>query len=254
VKKHALPWPTENPRAREEWDFRPKLLPKEEIDWCFQYEMDRVRLKPHWVAFIQKFRQDSGDGSYSALFRKAEECRRNRTPDEWPRVFHALWPEWPNRPYLSVERSTRLRRLQDWARFPSNKALKTIDLKDLLKADQHALGSSAAFYDYVEVPLYLTEKEALKAFRGYLLQRKKRNPTTEFTRGAAAPNRRLRADLCAIGLWRLVESGLTRQQAIIYSGKISGRTLFSLNPSAWTRALNRAKKIVRFHRRNSEIM
>lgn len=274
MKGSSLPWPTENPRARAEWDFRPGLLPENEVGWCHEYELARIRQTQPWRDDIKKFRRESGGSTYDAFWLKAKECFRTLKHVEWPSIFYTLWPEWPVKPYLSVNLKDRKTRINDWCRDEKPEVLEQISFQKLFGNDRAYLsrcridlmfGGMKAL-DILEmekvgdtipdsmseivafrIPGYATNPELIDMFKEWLKQRREKPgkaPPEDL--GAGALVKRLRADLCAIGFWRLVRSGLSRQRAITYSQDESGRKLFADFPSAWTRAMKRAEKLIRW--------
>jgi hypothetical protein len=272
--KGSLPWPTENPRAREEWDFRPRLLPKNEVWWCHRYEIGRICQTQPWRDDIQKFRRECGGNTYDAFWQKARKCFRTLKSVEWPSIFYTLWPQWPLKPYLSVNPKDRRTRINDWCRDEKPEALEQISFRNLFVNDRAFLSKHridlmlgrTKHLDKLEIenvgdtiqeamseivalriPGYTTDPELVEMFKEWLKQRGKekgKEPTERL--GAAAPTKIKRADLCAIGFWRLVRSGMSRQQAIIYTEKVSGRHLLANHASAWTRAMKRAEGLLRY--------
>jgi hypothetical protein len=136
VKGSSLPWPTENPRAREEWDFRPGLLPENEVWWCHRYEISRICQTQPWRDDIEKFRRESGGSTYDAFWQKAKDCFRTLKTEEWPAIFYTLWPEWPLKPYLRVNPKDRRTRINDWCRDEKPEVLQQISFRELFKADR----------------------------------------------------------------------------------------------------------------------
>jgi hypothetical protein len=272
VKSSSLPWPTENPRARAEWDFRPTFLPENEVWWCHCYEIARICQTQGWRDDIEEFRRDSGGNTYDAFWLKAEKCFQTLKRVEWPSIFYTLWPEWPVKPYLSVNAKDRKTRINDWCRGEKPEVLEQVSLRDLLRDHsdrftrlrvQLSLIGRRELPERTEVkevgdtipegmseiiafriPGYTTDRELVEMFKEWLKLRKTKPGEKTEHLGAGAPVKLMRADLCAIGFWRLVRSGLRRQHSINLTCEVSGRNLFSANPSSWTRAMKRAKKLI----------
>lgn len=270
MKSSSLPWPTENPRARAEWDFRPGLLPENEVGWCHEYELARIRQTQPWRSDIEKLRRESGGSTYDSFWSKAKECLRTLKRTQWPSIFYTLWPEWPLKPYLSVNPKDRKTRINDWCRDEKPDVLEQIGFQELFGKDRQTL--LAARLGIIELPAklemeevgdtipgpmdevvafripgYASDRELVDMFKEWLKQRPKKpgKAPPEYL-GAAAPVKLMRADLCAIGFWRLVRSGMSRKQAILYTQSISKKALFSDHPGAWTRAMQRAKELLQW--------
>jgi hypothetical protein len=109
-----LPWPTTNARAREEWDFRLAMLPKDEVPICHEYELARIRQTDLWRASIFEFRNKTGGENFDAYLKYVEEHKLAVKPLEWPSLFYTLWPEWPDHPYLTIPAKERNRRIRAW--------------------------------------------------------------------------------------------------------------------------------------------
>jgi len=317
VREGPLPWPTANPRAREEWEFRPASLPGDEVWWCHQYEMRRICQGESWREDTKRFRRESGGENYEAYWRKAEECFSALKLEEWPAIFYTLWPEWPNSPYLSVKPEERERRIKDWC-WDIPEVLETVDLYELLRkfkatitepslnlkpeslsvetinkwfaelpVDSQSIGNQPDHeqtpidtitkpspnldsfeslsnlgppikgFEFarmlsdptgvivaIRIPYNITTEKFMALVRDWFKRRQVSQGEPIELRGAATPTKILRADLCAIGFWRLVRSGLTPQQAILHTQNVSGKPLIADHPSAWTRALKRAMQLL----------
>ena len=273
ASKNAMPWPTENPQAREEWDYRLPLLQDTEVLACHQYELARIRQTDAWRADTQKFRAASDGSSYADFQRHAEHCRAKFDQEEWPILFYALWPEWPNRPYLSVPEAERKSLMAAWNGKFEPEMLRMVPLTEILGKHEYnlarawsgrgkfrlpplnqeppPLGATTFMYSQevvaFSIPSGVTVAEFMaQAGQWYRQHQKERGDTPSETRGAAAPVKQLRADLCAIGFWRLCRSGMARDQAAEHTQEISGKPLIALDPSAWTRSTKRAEKLLRY--------
>lgn len=274
IVKPVMPWPTENPRAREEYYFRPVLLPDHEIHWCCEYELGRIRQTQIWRENIQAFRNISGGDRYEVLRKEADRYRLELKPEQWPVIFYELWPEWPNKPYLSVSAEERKKRIAEWERDFEPEVLEQVNLGELisdyvyeskrldsLKTDlplpklfhhkppelgetiSDSYGETVAFKIYPHLTLSSFKKQAEIWFRQY---HQNRGTSLPEQRGASAAAKKLRADLCAIGFWRLVRSGLSREEAANFQLNETDQPLLANDPAAWSRALKRAEKLLRF--------
>lgn len=135
----AMPWPTDNPRAREEWDFRTlgetdwydskkfgpyEFLPEVEVKLCHCYETRRnecqvdfelaqrescgkwkiwQRQAGNLHLFDKNQRDKLVSDTFDALLEhyylnRGEPGRRHVIPE----FFYQVWPEWPQRPFLTV--------------------------------------------------------------------------------------------------------------------------------------------------------
>ncbi len=271
--KSVMPWPTRNPRAREEYYFRSSLLPDFEVGWCHQYELSRLRQSEAWCRHIQDFRMISNGGKYEALQKEAERCEL-ANPEDWPGIFYALWPEWPGQPYLSVNPREREKRIKNWVRHFEPDVLEQVHVGNLISdyvyesqwreslKTKNPLPRLAhrelpkpgetifdGYRDTVAFRLdpYLSLSEftdqAAIWFRQY---HQKRGTTRPERRGAGAPAKLMRTDLIAIGFWRLVRSGLSREEAANFQLNEADKPLLANDPAAWSRALKRAKKLLLF--------
>jgi hypothetical protein len=267
-----LPWPTINPRARDEWDFGKNRLPEEEVDPCHFYEAARMRWSDPPLANIRAFREQSDAKDYGSLCRQHDAWTRGDPRKSLP--LYALWPEWPSAPYLSVSRKERLNRIAHIDRDQPAEVLHQVPLNEFLAdaaKEFPRLQSVAAklnpppsvpelyrstFGPTIPIPdkgLELvgllirsdwTEKEFVnRALNWYREHCKTRGVKAEF-RGSSKLGQQLRADLKAIGFWRLVQSGMSRSEVAAFTAKIAGEPLFSYDSSRWTKALKRAESVI----------
>lgn len=178
VVKHASDlWPTKDPCARPEWDFRVAwknrddrkypfgFLPPEEVWLCHRYEFHRTlqrevtdtlewRMKK-WSPELEKWVWPRM--RYQEAVEKWKTCHR-RTFDalmeHWKRPpglgrvadpitmesFYMVWPQWPEYPYLSIK--PKEREDQFGKMWPNRKplALRTLPLDKLCKAQHDMRG------------------------------------------------------------------------------------------------------------------
>src|SRR6266702_2526265 len=103
MKHERHTWPTRNPRARSEWDFRAAwkgrderkfpfdFLPPEEARYCHWYEFDRTLSRT--VENILEWRKESPAQSLGGLL---DYYKHTHGGDEivsnW---FYQIWPQWP---------------------------------------------------------------------------------------------------------------------------------------------------------------
>jgi hypothetical protein len=116
-----------------------------------------------------------------------------------------------------------------------------IDLPEIGDIINTGLGITAAF----NLSLFNSDEDLHQSFQRSLdILREKYGVPKPETRGAASGIRHLRSELIAIGAWRLLCSGLTRKQAMVYMANHSDSVLISAHPSAWTRALKSAQNVI----------
>jgi hypothetical protein len=272
--KRVMPWPTNDPRAREEYYFRSSLLPDSEVGWCHAYELGRIRQTAAWRADIQAFRRNSGGTTYQDFLKEALRLKRESSHENWPRLFYALWPEWPSKPYLSVSISERKKRVEDWMRDVEPECLEQIDLGSLISGYVHEsqwgqslktenplprlsnhelpklgemIAESAGDLAGFRINPHLTVSQFMEqAGVWYVQYHQKRGTKPPETRGASAPAKKLRADLIAVGFWRLVRSGLSRAEAAVFQQNKTDKPLLADEPASWSRAMKRAEKLLRY--------
>ena len=109
---------------RTEWDFRaappdydPRIcgnydhLPAEECLACYNYEITR---NTPLVDFISKKFPDRSKQTFNNLIDLHKKARKQpgTSMPVWPARFFLFWPEWPEKPYLSIPTTERKRRRQ----------------------------------------------------------------------------------------------------------------------------------------------
>ena len=271
--KPAMPWPTTAPRAREEWDYHVQMLHEDEVAWCHEYELQRMLLPKFWMPIIERFRNGCPAKSYDAYFQGAIPHLQKPQLFVFPERFFTVWPEWPAKPYLTVPIKERKRRIGDWTRQIGPEMMMQVGLNEILApyiaeirrlqakpddtqlkflkpADLEVGETMPDLYDRIvafKVNDFCSDKEfsnmTLNWFRA---DQAKRGIKPVEKRGAAADTKKMRADLCAVGFWRLVRSGLSPTQVVVYTTKVSGKPIISDHKSAWSRAMARVKKLARW--------
>lgn len=274
--RNRVPSNPEKPR-REEWDFRLGLLPGPEVVWCREYESGRIQQSQAWRDGIAEFRQESGGSTSEIFMEHAKRCERERGALHWAKLFYTVWPEWPTRPFLSVSAAERKKRIRSWvACFESEpRTLEVFDVGGLVRrAEYKHFCEKAEMEPPFETPFdreaivgktitfrgskseeivafhlrykWETTRELVDRFAAWTTKRKKELGIRDGeTRGAASFIKQMRADLCALGAWRLIHGGMSRVQAANYTQAVSGRPLLSHHSSDWTRALARARRAFR---------
>jgi hypothetical protein len=276
----SIPWPTDKPRAREEWDFRTPFLPEGEVEHCWEYEMARIGQSKAWQEMFRKFRAESGGSDYEAFRQESERRRSGEVEGIFVPNFYSTWPEFPRKPYLSIPAGERKKRIGHWFnRFGPDELIQIplkaifhrhmVELRRLqalekgeivprtIHGDLPDFGvttSAPGHPDTLQIVAFavsslLTETEFVEQARHWHRRWHRERGTEPSSRaGASAAIKRMRADLCALGLWRLIQTGLSRQRAILHTQNVSGKPLFSLDPSSWARAMKRAELLIRLFR------
>jgi len=277
---------------RNEWDFRPgpdltketkkgnwaegfpfDFLPENESYYCWQYEFSRYDTPS--FEFYSKWRA----GAQKPIdFDSLLEHYRRTDPDgkngygpvvNW---FYKIWPEWPEKPYLSIPFKERQRRFKEmWVRVPKRQ-LRLISLRDIYRfVDAVKAGTNpqsiipgrihqtkmeedtwviprpssdekippieiAAF----ELDFAMTDEQLVDRFHNWLRRRRKEKG---YNRPDCRATRADRSDLIALGAMRLMESGLSIQKAMNHSEQISGKALYD-DPGDWSHARKRAKEAI----------
>ncbi len=270
----GLPWPTANPRAQAEWDYSADALSEQEVQTCHEYEFGRMIMLPLWSGIVNRFRQGCPQQSYNAY--KTAYAKLVTNDDATRQTmgvrdrFYSLWPEWPERPYLSVPINERRARLRDWLRFNGPETLIPVSFKEILapylaeiarlKAKINGQELPPVNYDFkpigdtlidlyheivpFRIDVYCTETEFMDMARNWYKKHcENRGVEMVQRRGAAAETKIKRADLRALGFWRLERSGMLPTQIVYYTQNIAGEPIVSDHKSDWSRTRARIKTI-----------
>lgn len=294
MKRARRLWPTKDPRARVEWDFRAdwkgrderkypvELLPPEEVWLCHCYEFDRTlprevesvlesRKKYRLLTFdclLEEYWRTHGDGKLGIPI-----------VGNW---FYTLWPEWPERPYLSFASVDRKKRFD--ACWPKEKrkrrTLRALPLDGIFKALNTSLHECGEVVRHVlaprrgEQPVYdgktitvqrkdhqdgklfahvvaafeidfsFSATRLAKLFENWCREQQRINGWKEKpNRGQNSDTDRLRTELKNLGAWRLIQTGLTYQRAAEYTKRVSGMPLFA-DKADWSRAVATAEELL----------
>ena len=118
--------------SHHEWDFDKPPLSDEQTRYCFDYELSRITQSGPWRKGIHEFRGNgskltllSNDKLYINYFEAAKKYESEYQGGElnWPRLFYSLWPEWPDKPFLSVDETERTSRIKKWESLFDNTVL-----------------------------------------------------------------------------------------------------------------------------------
>lgn len=302
MTRPELPWPTNDSRVREEWDFRARFssydgwlygsfdfLPDTEVAYCNYYEIDRHSAEvdfilekrkncKEWMDWQRSSKTNSipdlslAAKAFDALLRNYYLNDGNGKSGFSPVLnwFYQIWPEWPEKPYLLIPVRERKRRFDAMWGKNKSRTLRVVPLvsihKDFVAFGKgqlprrfryahgpFTLGSHtwvipskasseetnptevAAF----EIDYSLSNKINLKRFENYLVQRRKeRGYKGRGTTDLRVEKGRWRAELVALGAYRLIRSGLTYKQAAAFTKRKTGQSLY-VHESAWSRATSR---------------
>ena len=282
--------PPGKPPAREEWDFRARpdkakktgdwtadrpfdFLPDYEVELCWLFEFTRTLRE---VDYYLKWRAEAEapndfDSLLAHYWRTDPNGKEGHAPVvEW---YYSIWPEWPERPFLSVKRKERQNRYKKMWGGNYKPQLRLVALRDAyqfvvaLKAGENpslpGFGSTcrielepdtwilrsiiprdksapmeiaALLIDY-----NLGDKTLTKQFQNWLAQRRKEKGYARQQHRGNSRTKLNRADLCALGACRVVDSGLSIKKAQDYTEKVSGKALFE-DPGDWSKARKTAKE------------
>jgi hypothetical protein len=276
---------------REEWDFRARpekakkrgdwtvgkqfdFLPDDEVGLCWLYEFTRkgrdVDLQLKWRASADNPRDF--DSLLAHYWHTDPNGKEGHAPVvDW---FYTIWPDWPEKSFLSVKRTEREDRYKKiWGGNPKRQlrlvslrdiyrfgvALKagenpklpvveasssrievepdTLILRSIIPKDEDAPKEIAAFV----IDYNLGDKILARRFQNWLAQRRKEKGYVRQEHRGNSGTKLNRAELCALGAWRLLDSGLSIKEAQDYTEKVSGKALFA-DPGDWSKAKKTARE------------
>jgi hypothetical protein len=241
---------------RLHWDF--SSCPHDELDECHAYEFARhVGPVRQDVARLRKGKQQTFDHLYAALMDvvfRSTTARRN--------ALFWFYPEFPEKPYLSISATERSRRMR--VAWPSDQraahaammdpGILPQFLGDELQAGVHTLGRPSILYGFselalIEIDWMYSNDRLLKTFAAWLSENRPIDVKVVEDRGAGNFLRRREDDLKALGAWRLLSlKGMTWEKAfLITSNEEKSQGLYGNHPKAWAAAKERAHAIVRQH-------
>ena len=251
---------TRQPLSETEWNF--KNCPDEEVRDCFHYEFNREI--PEVREWITKWRNDTEGTDFDALEssltfdRMAELVSRLDVPDV---SWFPIYPEWPEKPFLSIpdkERRARRHRLGSepasqlsWRLYPSTKATRRglpIDWERIADGFENsgmwpvaALEENAWIAPF-KIDWEHSDKQLSEAFGSWL---KRYRPDTIKQRksktGGGSELREMRADLKALGAFR--------QRVQRTFEDVQSQSQYS-DQSAWLKAARKAEAIIAGLRKN----
>jgi hypothetical protein len=256
----------------QQFDF----LPDDEVELCWEYEFTRLSgfgsvSGDYYLKWRARADNPHDFDSLLAHYWRTDPSGKLGYP---PVNFYMVWPEWPEQPFLSVTQKERERRHKAMWRKNLKRQLPTVPLRDIyrlgvalktgeqtdllksipemsyrrieveddvlilrsiLPGDEEPPAEIAAFViDYT-----LGDKILAKRFQNWLVQRRKEKGYARQEHRGKSGTKRARADLCALGGWRLLRSGLSIKEAQDYTEKVSGKALFS-DAGDWSKAKKKA--------------
>ena len=279
---------------REEWDFRAQPDPKKKTkkgDWTADAPLGSFNFLPEddvWFCWNYEFSRHTSEREFISKWRQGAE-----KPDDFDSLlahywladpfgkegsvvaeyFYKTWPEWPEKPFLSVSLAERQRRYNKcWGHEPKRK-LRLVRLKDIyrfvvaLKAGEDVklplpgrehwgaeLGDDlwtvpkrtsrkqlppieiAAF----EIDFELPDKVLANRFRRWLALRRKEK---EYKAPDERRTRTLRSELMALGALHLLDSGWSASKAQEFTAKVSGSALYE-DETDWSHARKTAQSAI----------
>lgn len=279
---------------RKEWDFRPgpdltketktgnwaagikfDFLPENETAYCWLYEFCRYDTRD--AEGFLKWRTGAGkptdfDSLLDHYWRTDPNGKAGISlVSDW---FYMIWPEWPEKPYLSVPAKDRQARFKKtWAKNPKGH-IRLIPLRDIyrsvvawkaggepdlplgrslqqmkMEVDTWIIPSSAGANQEkmppieiaaFEIDFAITNEILAARFQNWLEQRRKEKGYKRLDKRWSRTNR---GDLIALGAMRLMDSGISIVKATEYSRKISGKALYE-DAGDWSNARRRAEDAI----------
>jgi hypothetical protein len=302
------PWPTGNPLQREEWDFRSmydeydskkfgpyEFLPEDEVDRCRLYEFARhepdadfvlrQRQKlPVWQQWKQatlapamlssQQLRDLSKKTFDALLKNhLSTSEDKKVLVDW---YYLIWPEWPEMPFLSINRAERARRYEccwgkrgrrlrvikpsdfrqmledlergvEISRWPGYfKGNVRIQIKDNVLVVTPENPSPEGAQIVVPIPIFdfsLPEKRMLAQVNNWAVATRAKLFPTQKTKNFRVLTGAARKELNQLGAGRLLATGKTANQAIEFTRKLTGKPLYAKEPD-WCGPRKLAFKVI----------
>ncbi len=242
---------------RSSWDF--SSCPEDEVDECHAYEFARhvVPIRDE-VAHLRK-------GKALGFDRLFKELREPVLGSASRRRYALFWfyPEFPTKAYLEIPVGERRRRFKiAWPsseRAAESAMLVPKILPQFLDADLRSgvrkFGRPVISHGSLELALLeidwgRSDKRLLERFAAWLSENRPPEIRIGNDKGAGNFIRKRRADLKALGAWRLLKwsSGKTEgwiQAFLISSDSGKSKGLYSNHPKPWKEAAKHARSILR---------
>ena len=242
--------------VREDWNF--STCCDDEVQDCFDYEFARESQEA--ISYIERGRAPARGETFEDLFRLFWEDRPQYVGENTPPTLHArlfsACPEWPDKPYLSINRQERKRRLTVMGGTSTAHTINS-DLSNLsglgMVNGYYELGGTIQsiehewqWYAGFEIDWRLSNEEMIKSFKDWLIDNRPLHikPIKDGKVGAGSPQRQMRSDLKALGAFRLLRKHGTWLKAYNASFDDAKKELLAHSPSAWTRAKQRAASLI----------
>lgn len=239
---------------RLEWDF--STCPPEELYECYCYEY--ARESKEFREDIERFRKSAGAAkTFDALFEFASELRMDRKTEILPQNTHRACifnfsPEFPDRPFLSIEGKERRRRVilvnerfrgGDWMGalmkfqpIPWDNVFHW-GREELERRRKNPHRKIAAF----DMDWTLSEPELEQLFCAWVRKERKRDGSApRESRGAGGSRRQYETWLKQLSVLRLC-SGMRWEDAALHSEEVLGKPLYR-NQANWITAKRKAKE------------
>ena len=228
-----------------EWDF--SEVPDDQVELCHEYEYGRH--SEQVKAAVAKFRRQHGNVAI-------EECLDINDPgtvlgeEQLPPVA-CVRPSFPKDPFQSINANER-QRIADMLRTDGDRYLlvegsfrKLLSIYPNLQNEYGSFRDGETTYVVMSVDWRMNPTEILRRFEEWLTKRRpKEVRKRDRTRGAGAPVRKSRAELKALGAWRLLQKMDSGDAWEATKERLKKRGLYSDEPAAWSRARATAERLL----------
>jgi hypothetical protein len=242
----------------EEWNFDP--CPEKELRFCWAYEYTREVSTTESV--VAKWRSKTAAQTFEALCALA---KNEGAPSVCvPTDLFQYFPEWPARPYLSIEPLERNRRYKKLypksdAEYASSSLVPRLPqderMWDMLMTELYSSardggipkasipGEKSAEFILLRIDWHLTNKALMQRFQGFLESRPPAAIQYRKKEGKGSHPEIMKADLKALGALRL-RRAMRVSDIPSYTAEVLEKPLYSQETSI-LRAVKRAQKIIR---------
>ena len=244
------------------------FLPDDEVWRCWHYEFTRDGPEvPYVLAKRAGIPAPADFDAHLAHYWRTDPNGKEGCAPE-ATCSHYLWPEWPTRPFLSVPLAERQRRYHGCWKDNPKRQLPLIPLSDLFRLEAALINGDEQppstdwlrgrgvkmepstwvlrrHSDRAKVPpsevvaleldYKLPNGVLVKRFANWLHQHRKQQGYTRQDQRGRSETKELRAALHSLGAIRLQDAGLSINQAIEHTEKVSGLSLYA-DPGDWSKA------------------